>query len=306
MADQFYTYFQNTKNGLLIQIDELGNRCQAERIDAFSFILASIARLSDEVTEAIAYLPSFDQKKCLEGVRELKDRLAEAKETHSPRPNFKFSRPKNPSALSIKDASVLWKQPTDSWNDDAKEETVSVSSSSITLNSRFNERLEPSLVGTVDGRDIAVTSVKNCIIDLRGQEPKESIAALALKDVSDSLLFCYNIAGPALVTSCTKSILLLSCHQLRLHNCHDLVVYLCCATKPIIEECTGIKFSIYPSAFLLTNSTNLWDQVEDFGWLKKQASPHWSVLPEDERLSDDAWKVLLEAKDVGVVASYLP
>ncbi|OLL25359.1 Tubulin-specific chaperone C [Neolecta irregularis DAH-3] len=291
VRDQARTPLLIFYQGLQQQIDELGNRCQAERIDALSFILASISRLSDEVTEATAYLPSYDQKRCLESVKELKDLLDKAKETHSPRPEFKFSRQKNPSALSIKDASVLWRPPIDNWKDDAKEETVSMSPSSINLNSRSNERLDLSLVGSGYGKDITITNVKNCILDLQGQGREESIAALALKDVSDCILFCKNIAGPAL---------------LRLHDCHDLVVYLCCGTKPIIEGCAGIKFSIYPSIFLPKDSTNLWDQVEDFGWLKKQASPHWSILPEEERLSDDAWKVITEAKDVNVVASYLP
>lgn len=34
---------------------------------------------------------------------------------------------------------------------------------------------------------------------------------------------------------------------------------------------------------------NHWDQVDDFKWLKSEASPNWSVLPESERLSEDVW-----------------
>lgn len=33
---------------------------------------------------------------------------------------------------------------------------------------------------------------------------------------------------------------------------------------------------------------NLWDQVDDFKWLRAEHSPNWSVLqPQDERAVDD-------------------
>lgn len=33
----------------------------------------------------------------------------------------------------------------------------------------------------------------------------------------------------------------------------------------------------------------MWDQVDDFKWLKAEHSPNWSVLPEAQRLSEDIW-----------------
>lgn len=35
---------------------------------------------------------------------------------------------------------------------------------------------------------------------------------------------------------------------------------------------------------------NQWDKVDDFKWLKAEASPNWSVLPEAERVVEDVWK----------------
>jgi hypothetical protein len=35
---------------------------------------------------------------------------------------------------------------------------------------------------------------------------------------------------------------------------------------------------------------NLWDQVDDFKWLKADQSPNWTVLPEEERLKEDIWR----------------
>jgi hypothetical protein len=36
---------------------------------------------------------------------------------------------------------------------------------------------------------------------------------------------------------------------------------------------------------------NMWDQVDDFKWLKEdQKSPNWSILPEEERLPERIWR----------------
>jgi hypothetical protein len=36
--------------------------------------------------------------------------------------------------------------------------------------------------------------------------------------------------------------------------------------------------------------TNMFDQVDDFKWLKAGPSPNWSVLPESEAIPKEAWK----------------
>jgi len=36
-------------------------------------------------------------------------------------------------------------------------------------------------------------------------------------------------------------------------------------------------------------SSNQWDQVDDFKWLKAEHSPNWSILPEEKRLPEEVW-----------------
>jgi hypothetical protein len=38
---------------------------------------------------------------------------------------------------------------------------------------------------------------------------------------------------------------------------------------------------------------NLYDQVDDFKWLKTFSSPNWSLLPESEVVPDAVWKTAL-------------
>lgn len=46
---------------------------------------------------------------------------------------------------------------------------------------------------------------------------------------------------------------------------------------------------------------NLWDQVQDFNWLRAEPSPHWSVLPVEEREGVDWARLRGDAGDGGAV-----
>ena len=73
-----------------------------------------------------------------------------------------------------------------------------------------------------------------------------------------------------------------------MHGARDVDVYLQCASRPIVEGCAGVRFAPLPEGLRkgwgLEGEANLWDQVDDFGWLKADKSPNWSVLPEGERV----------------------
>lgn len=38
---------------------------------------------------------------------------------------------------------------------------------------------------------------------------------------------------------------------------------------------------------------NLFDQVDDFKWLKATESPNWSLLPESEAIPESVWRKAL-------------
>jgi hypothetical protein len=46
------------------------------------------------------------------------------------------------------------------------------------------------------------------------------------------------------------------------------------------------------------HSPNLWDQVDDFKWLRAEHSPNWSILrPEDGRaVTNQAWENIIAGK----------
>ena len=36
--------------------------------------------------------------------------------------------------------------------------------------------------------------------------------------------------------------------------------------------------------------SNSWDQIEDFNWLRSDASPHWNIIANDDRICNELWQ----------------
>lgn len=110
-----------------------------------------------------------------------------------------------------------------------------------------------------------ISHVRGCAIDLfaatlapapvqaegTGASARGSaLAGLTLRDVRGSLLVCGRVAGPAHATGLQECVLVVACGQLRLHACRNTVVYLWCASRPVVEDCVGVRFARLPAAYV--------------------------------------------------------
>lgn len=142
----------------------------------------------------------------------------------------------------------------------------------------------------------ALTNIKGCIVDM--SVPTESggggapFASLALKNIESSLIVAGHVDGPCHITGLRNSKVLVVARQVRIHECENVDFYLYCASRPIIEDCKGLRFAPAPKFHSADKDekTNMWDQVDDFKWLKAEHSPNWSVLPEEQRIKEDVWR----------------
>ena len=156
-----------------------------------------------------------------------------------------------------------------------------------------------------------LTRLNKCIVDM--SVPTENgtpFAGLTLKNIKRSLIIAGHVAGAAHITGVEDSIVVVASRQVRMHDCKNVDIYLHCASRPIIEDCSNIRFSPIPECHVslckllllcgMLISTvkmiasekpvyNQWDQVDDFKWLKAEHSPNWSILPEDQRLKEEIW-----------------
>lgn len=85
-----------------------------------------------------------------------------------------------------------------------------------------------------------------------------------------------------------------------MHDSTNSIVYLFSPSRPIIEDSTGIKFAPFPTELVAklpshtVNTRNLWDQVDDFKWLRKEHSPNWEVLGKEGRLGGEVLEKIEE------------
>lgn len=107
---------------------------------------------------------------------------------------------------------------------------------------------------TASGR---VADLRGCVLDmsvptLRGAGARRSspFASLVVRDVARSLIVAGHVAGPAHITGVRDSVLVVNARQVRIHECENLSVYLWSASRPIIEDCKGVRFAEIPTQYV--------------------------------------------------------
>lgn len=150
-----------------------------------------------------------------------------------------------------------------------------------------------------------LSNLQACCIDLSVPTAESAaFASLTVNGVESSLLLCSSISGPAHITNVKNSVLVLDCKQFRMHECENVDIYLYCTSRPIIEDCKNIRFAEIPptiidllhSSLETAPSANLWDQIDDFKWLKAEQSPNWSILPRKDQISELTWTDIVPGK----------
>jgi hypothetical protein len=143
----------------------------------------------------------------------------------------------------------------------------------------------------------SLTKLDRCIVDMSVPTTHGApFAGLALQNIKNSLIVAGQIAGAAHITGVENSIITVVSRQVRMHHCKDVDIYLLCSSRPIIEDCSNVRFAPIPTCYMPSSDIpkeNHWDQVDDFKWLKSEHSPNWSILPESERLSDSTWTTVV-------------
>lgn len=152
------------------------------------------------------------------------------------------------------------------------------------------------LPATASGPSVpaSITSLRRCVVDMSIPTANgKPYATLTIKGVKQSLLVCGQVSGPAHVTGVEDSVIVVTCQQFRMHNCVNVDVYLSCASNPIIEDCTNIRFGRIPRAYALeqnfSDEQDRWSQVDDFKWIKPEPSPNWSILDPIDAVPEEVW-----------------
>ncbi|KAI4274418.1 MAG: hypothetical protein LQ337_003953 [Flavoplaca oasis] len=235
----------------------------------------------------------------LETIKGLNDHLQKVRSEIAPRRKFTFkSAPKRMPAVSpskAPDEAPMAKSSSQSTYGSVQlSDLESAGVGGVSATSSFRNLCQKFCfvpVPTQAGDGVVLADIDRCVIKI--DVPSQS---LTTKSVHSSIIVAGPINGAAHVTRLAGSVLIVSCQQLRMHDCRNCDVYLQCSSNPMIEHCSEVRFAPLQEFVGLGvpegKQQNMWDQVNDFNWLKAGHSPNWSVLNIACRFGVDGWNTI--------------
>lgn len=155
--------------------------------------------------------------------------------------------------------------------------------------SHSNTTLTLSSLGPIPPKDLLLRDLTNCTIHLLAP-----LHFLRMENLLNCKVLVGPVSGPVYLESCRDCTFHLASRQLRIHNTHTSTLYVHTVSGPIIEDCDKLMFAPFVLVYEgvegdmkesgLAGTRNTWQDVKDFKWLRAQQSPHWSVVPEGERV----------------------
>ncbi|KAF8208225.1 TBCC-domain-containing protein [Mycena galopus ATCC 62051] len=288
-SQSFSAQFQASRTELESRVDSA--KSTTITADALQTLSLDLAKLTKTLSDATGSLPSYDQRQYELQLKGLQTSLEELR-TMIPKSKFAFKR-KVPAPST---------QPSPNPGSLVVSETPSESlpsstpiSTNLTLSSRSHQYLTlASLPDTSQASDLAISDLHKCILNLLpdagdGSSSRESnlkISALHIRNLTDTILLLPIIQGSVLLHDLRRCLVVVGCHQFRMHTSKDVDVYLSIPSTPIIEHCSQIRFASYP-AVLRTSEISSPDvlSIQDFSHIKSTPSPNWSMLPPQAHIS---------------------
>lgn len=307
----------------------------SNRKKTYDQILARTTKVSAELADASGDIPPYHQRSYNQALKQVQDRLAVTQASHAPKPKFSFKnkrslaaprqtvsmstsnpraegKPEKLEASPKRDLSTpsLASPPKDALVSQSSEEKVVDGNSSaassldgdvLTSNSRPDSYIRQGLAAgrersaSPGDRSHVLSGVVSSIANLTPDSSAQGPPFLTVHNVKGSLLLAPDVEGPAHITNLRDSILVLTSQQFRMHDSHNVEVYLFCSSRPIIENCTNIRFTSLPNVFINRQENiqegriNMFDQVDDFKWLRAEQSPNWRLMNDDEGVCKNAW-----------------
>lgn len=315
----------------IIQLESMSN-IAGDRQSAIDHILAGLTKLQNSVADAADFTPAYDRRQYGEAVKVLQEKLNTTIAKVTPKSRFQFKRtaqtphvdmgapendPRlNPGSLSANnhqrrvEVGLVATEAQDTvaelpkskdYNDEMARPSLSsirqpsfstAKNISIANQTGLHVVLPPSAArATAAG---SLTDLRDCIVDMSVPTAEGSpFPGLALKNISNSVIIAGCVTGPVHITNVSDSILVMTAHQVRIHECSNVDIYLHCSSHPIIEDCKGMRFAPLPEYYMTDvekSTENQWNQVDDFKWLKAGHSPNWNILSDSQRLDEKVWK----------------
>ncbi|PKA53263.1 Tubulin-folding cofactor C [Apostasia shenzhenica] len=242
---------------------------------------AAISDLERQVAENSYFLPPYEVRSSLKTIAELKESVESAYADILPRKKFSFrskaSSNKVPTVVVQGAEEIIV-------SDDANSKLIARGSPG--LRDLQNAVLVKHFSGEVEG-DFTLADLHSCEVYLKGR-----FGALFIHRLRNCRIFAGPVIGSVLIEEVNDCLFMLASHQIRIHQAKDSDFYLRVRTRPIIEDCSRVRFGPYRLCYDgideqlkecgLHEETGNWASVDDFRWLRAVQSPNWCVISEHE------------------------
>ena len=292
--DSFLTSFYNEYNEISTQLSNLNkikfqNEPDTEQKLQLTSSYESISQRTEHLqkyfTENSPAIPLYEVRKAQEHLAKLNKLSQEKRDELFPKKKFGFKSKQN--MTSLKDAIEIAAKaiPVETKNADSK---VNVECT-VTLRDLSDERNYTKQETEINGQDVALINVKNSIVQIKGNP-----SVVHMSNIESSTILIGPITGPAFLNSIKNSKIVISSHQLRIHETYNTEFYINVGSRAIIENCKNVNFAPYAWTYPdLTKHIKMsaisfeglnWTSIDDFNWLSQgEKSPNWSFLDEGKQ-----------------------
>ncbi|KAF8323816.1 hypothetical protein DL93DRAFT_31831 [Clavulina sp. PMI_390] len=248
-------------------------------------LLLKLTNLRKEFVDANAYLPAYELRQCETQLKVLESGIENLRSNTTTKTRFNFKRNPKPASAPSPDTPVsATPEPSPSVPPSSTvppSDQLSISNRSnswITLESLDNV---PSVIPPQSS--LAISNISSSVLNLTPHTtspPTIKINALHIRNMRRVILLAGYIDGSLLIHDCEDCLIILGCRQFRMHTSKNITIRLHVTSKPVIEDCTGIRVGSFPSELAQDNSFPGESQhlsMQDFNWIQPSPSPNWAA-----------------------------
>lgn len=285
-TDTFLKSFHEKHQEMQARV-EGADKVLKEDMDAFFKELQNeLIDIQERLAKACGFLPSYHFEQLNIKAERLKDAIRARRDEVAPKKAFSFAAKRAARKARKPSAETKTEEKTEESEADAL--LAKLCESDCIKIENLSLKDKKLGVGEINGSDVVLSNLKNCKIVLTGK-----VGALRMNNIEHCTIISGPVAGSLFVEHIEHSTVHCALRQARIHYANFTNFYLHANSKPIVENSDNVKFAPYTVRYDgfekqlqeadIDPNKNLWQEVQDFNWLRQQQSPHWSILPEGER-----------------------
>ncbi|KAL1833597.1 hypothetical protein ACET3Z_003248 [Daucus carota] len=280
----FLTNFNNSKLSIESQLSQIP-KSRDPRSD-IATLSVSISELETLISQNSHFLPPYELRASLKSVADLRQNLDEVSCRVIPKKKFSFKSKKASGNVSLESARKVF-------DEVPAAENVAVFGvrDSVGFKGKENEVLVKEFRSSEEEiGEFMLSDLVNCEVRLIG-----CLRALFVHKLVNCRVYVGSVFGSVLIEEVEGCVFVMASHQIRIHHARGTDFYLRVRSRPIIEDCSGVRFAPYCLGYNeierdlkksnLDEETGNWANVDDFKWLRAVQSPNWSILPECDRIA---------------------